>query len=515
MFIATHSTTHFVLVVILFCAGLHAAVGQSEDESGENAGTVNDFAEFDEDEFMNEPPKKQPSPAPSSNAPPRSDEDTFVAKEAPAGGSAQEEASQDDFEDISVEEADDEDASVELDTDQYDPLEFEGFEEDRPPAGAGRNPPKQQELKIAEVPIVLGRSWEHYFVEYLLIGCLLLYLVWYATGKTTNSKLVQAWLDVHLDLLKAHFSLVGDEGTSKELPTETDESEGGEKALKFIKEADHVYTLWCSGRQYVEGLVVTLKLKKRQDLINSIWRMFRPCPDQMCIRVYMEKEEMDTFVLCLGKKAATSRLSKEMAELGLFCPDRKSGDRFGLPSSMNVLAELGESVAAILDQKVLSVLDKYENEVDYLFFSDQYLPKVDETQKDKQLKRPEPAKILQFCFNLPKDVGSPNDAMERMHPLLLLSLYLVDKVHRYRLSREAKLKAEKNRQSVQEEFLKSTHAQRQEAAQLRREEKRREEKKRIQEEEDPDRQRKLEERDYRKEMKKRGPKVKAVKVKSM
>jgi hypothetical protein len=66
----------------------------------------------------------------------------------------------------------------------------------------------------------------------------------------------------------------------------------------------------------------------------------------------MEKEEMDTFVLCLGKKSATARLQKEMTELAQFCPDRKSGDRYGLPSSMNVLAELGESVPAILDQKV-------------------------------------------------------------------------------------------------------------------------------------------------------------------
>ena len=187
----------------------------------------------------------------------------------------------------------------------------------------------------------------------------------------------------------------------------------------------------------------------------------------------MEKEEMDTFVLCLGKKGATSRLAKEMAELSSFCPDKKSGDRYGLPSSMNVLAELGESVPAILDQKVckiflffrhptiflqnkapqlkqgrfhgeseganfsqesltvcilrhaachsfnsgaslctlsvlmlpifflqvLSVIEKYESEIEYLFFSDQYSPKVDDTQKDKQLKRPEPARILQFCFN--------------------------------------------------------------------------------------------------------------------
>ena len=61
---------------------------------------------------------------------------------------------------------------------------------------------------------------------------------------------------------------------------------------------------------------------------------------------------MDTFVLCLGKKSATARLQKEMTELAAFCPERKAGDRFGMSPSFNISAELGESIAAIFDQKV-------------------------------------------------------------------------------------------------------------------------------------------------------------------
>jgi hypothetical protein len=57
---------------------------------------------------------------------------------------------------------------------------------------------------------------------------------------------------------------------------------------------------------------------------------------------------------------------------------------------------------------------------------------------------------------------------------------------------QGKQKAEKNRQKAEEVFLKSAHAQRQEAAQLRREEKRRAEKERIMNEEDPDKARKWE-----------------------
>lgn len=61
---------------------------------------------------------------------------------------------------------------------------------------------------------------------------------------------------------------------------------------------------------------------------------------------------MDSFVLCVAKKSAVAKIQKDMAEVALFCPDRKSGDRFGLPSSFTVMSETGESVFALLDTKV-------------------------------------------------------------------------------------------------------------------------------------------------------------------
>ena len=59
---------------------------------------------------------------------------------------------------------------------------------------------------------------------------------------------------------------------------------------------------------------------------------------------------------------------------------------------------------------------------------------------------------------------------------------------------KGKQKADKNRAQVEENFLKLTHVQRQEAAQSRREEKKRAEKERIMNEEDPEKQRRLEAR---------------------
>ncbi len=102
-----------------------------------------------------------------------------------------------------------------------------------------------------------------------------------------------------------------------------------------------------------------------------------------------------------------------------------------------------------------------------------------------------------------------------MKPLMLLVFYFIDKVKRYRLTREAKNKADKNRTKVAEAFWKSMHSARAEKAQEERERKKREIKERILEIEDPELARKMEERELRKEKKRNMPKAKQLKVKSM
>lgn len=107
------------------------------------------------------------------------------------------------------------------------------------------------------------------------------------------------------------------------------------------------------------------------------------------------------------------------------------------------------------------------------------------------------------------------DEMERMKPLLQMVFYLVDKLKRFRLSRESKVKSDRNRQKVEKQFLQSTHQQRQELAQAKREEKRRMEKERMLQESDPEKQRRWEEKEHKRELKRKVPKMKQLKVKAM
>ncbi|VVC88703.1 unnamed protein product [Leptidea sinapis] len=98
----------------------------------------------------------------------------------------------------------------------------------------------------------------------------------------------------------------------------------------------------------------------------------------------------------------------------------------------------------------------------------------------------------------------PNGGDSEVRPLLLLVFYLLDKLKRLRLSKEALAKCEKRRQKVAEVWLRGAHAARQEQAVLRREEKRKQEKEKI-----------LALKEQKRQQRRNAPKMKQLKVKAM
>jgi hypothetical protein len=74
------------------------------------------------------------------------------------------------------------------------------------------------------------------------------------------------------------------------------------------------------------------------------------------------------------------------------------------------------------------------------------------------------------------------------------------------------MKADKNRQRVEEEYLKNTHQSRMEAAAIKKEEKRKQEKEKMMNEENVDKQIRLEKKIKRKDAKKAMPKMKSMNI---
>jgi len=396
---------------------------------------------------------------------------------------------------------DDDEATVEVEDNEFEHVdedEFEGFEKDAP-----KLDPKSTEgpkITFAKLPAHLRSNWESYYLEIIILAGLVLYFINFFVGRAKNQKIAETWYSTFKQLLQDNFAMVGDDG-------KLENSEPG-----LMKESENVYLLWCSGRTCCESVLIELRLVKRQDLVSMIISLFRPQSDQVHIKVFMNNEDMDSYVLGLATKKTASRLTKEMADVSVFCPERKSVEKYGLPSTFVLMSEIGEAATSLLDARVCSLINKIPEVIDSIHFSDQYSgPK--QMEDGAPSKMPETKKMLIFTYNLVlKNGKSIADAVENMRSGLYLTFYCMERVKRYRLSKESKGKADKNRLKVEEAFLKSTHVARAEAAAARREEKRRLEKERILQEDDPIKQQKWEEKEAKRQAKKRMPKMKAIKV---
>ena len=224
-------------------------------------------------------------------------------------------------------------------------------------------------IKITNIPMHLRTNWESYYLEMLMIAGVIVYFMNFFTGKAKNQKIANSWFTSHKPILDSNFALVGDDGNKNMDDIET----------QLQKESEHLFTLWCSGRQCCEGMLVELKLLKRQDLVSVISNMMKPSHDQVKIKVNMNAEDMDTFVFCLAHKKSAGKLVKEMQDLMTYCPEKRPvQEKFGLPNTYFVMSEIPEvSMAMMSDSKLLAMLNKYPDAIDSIHFSDQYSgPKV-------------------------------------------------------------------------------------------------------------------------------------------
>merc|ERR1712012_81733 len=113
--------------------------------------------------------------------------------------------------------------------------------------------------------------------------------------------------------------------------------------------------------------------------------------------------------------------------------------------------------SAMLDAKIVSMFRKFPDMIDTIHFSDQFTgPKPTDDQQPLEL--PQGKQVLIFVFNLLTKTKTLEEAIEETKPLMQLVFYCLDKVKRYKVSREARTKADKNRSRVAENHWKSIHA---------------------------------------------------------
>lgn len=164
----------------------------------------------------------------------------------------------------------------------------------------------------------------------------------------------------------------------------------------------------------------------------------------------------------------------------------------------------------MMDSRIVTAINKYSNVIDYIHISDQFSGPIPQ-EDPNNLKQPDVKKVLMISYNIDKK----NHDMSTYVTLLVLTFYIMERLKRFRLSREGRTKVDKNRLKVEEAFLKSTHAARAEMAAQKREEKRKLEKERVFADDDPERQKRWELKEQKRQAKKKQPKMKQFSIKAL
>lgn len=323
---------------------------------------------------------------------------------------------------------DDDDSDDGVVENEFDNDEFENFggAEDEDDQQFSKKKAGEPKLTINNKVPLHFRKWHSYWVELIFVSGLVVYFINYTIGKGKNVNICTQWIAAHRSFLEENFALVGDDG----------KKESDSQPFGFIKESDSIYTLWCSGRNLVEGMLIELKLIKRQDLLSITMGLVKKVQDQVQIKVELSEGVMDSFVMAICNKKSVGRMFKEITDLKQYCVNvTKPDEKYNLPSTgFSVLSEIHEATQAMIDSRIIAVLNKYSQLIESIHISDQYSGPVLQDQDTQQMVKPDVKRMLIVTY-----VFTDKTDMEDLRQLMQLVIYLIEKLKRFKLSREVSI----------------------------------------------------------------------------
>lgn len=186
-------------------------------------------------------------------------------------------------------------------------------------------------------------SLQTYTIEIVSVSFLIVFAINYFTGRRENENLALAWASKFAtkdSIFDRNFSLLG-------------VGEGDDSPL-LLKEGQTVFKFYASGRRYCQGLLATMELKSRHDLISRLYNMVVPCKDEISFEVYMNEEAMDHVIFAVAKKKAAKTMQKEVRDLQKFAGmvPAPSGKKW-VSEELAVISESKEVAGDLITDAVL------------------------------------------------------------------------------------------------------------------------------------------------------------------
>lgn len=249
------------------------------------------------------------------------------------------------------------------------------------------------------------------------------FLITYITGRKSNEKIASTFARTFRELFASEFTVVGVNGAV------------------LVKESQHTFRMNGTGRAFVKGIQVNLRLERRHDLVGRLYsRFWAPARDLVDIRVAMNDDALDSVVFALTKNREAREVQKEFADISSYTKSVKIAQE--TPKSDATLdtdiwtafAEAKELTTLVLDSATRATLNKYKDAVRLVHITDQY-------DGHKEYK-----KVLHVVLYLP-----PLDRMEELRTLLRMVFHLVDHVAKFQIPANIKQGIEKARTKVMSE----------------------------------------------------------------
>ncbi|KAJ9518437.1 hypothetical protein QJQ45_018465 [Haematococcus lacustris] len=293
----------------------------------------------------------------------------------------------------------------------------------KPPKSFEQLQQEQKQAKAAQQPFGLIEAGAAVLMVLFFINVL-----W---GRRVNQSLADSWASTFAQpggLFDKNFSLLGT----------------GDSGSVLMKEAGNCYKFYASGRRHVQGLLATLQLKARQDLLSRFWNLVNPGEDLVTFEAFMTEAAMPPMVLAVGTPRAIRALKNDQVDVATYTK-RITPPKDLFPSwpldRLHIMAEHSTLFTELFGepklQQALSPEGPHAKVLKYLRCI--HITSEASTGSHKR--------VLTLTLALP-----PAHAMADLTPLVALLPLLIDLVGTYKLSPDLKRKAEVARSKVAEEM---------------------------------------------------------------
>lgn len=193
----------------------------------------------------------------------------------------------------------------------WDEDEFEGFEANQEqPASSSSKDVSKPSRKPFGPPNRRKRSiflkQDSYKWEMLGLIALVVYLLNIYWGKRQNEAIALSWIKAFVSkgsILEKNFSMVGGVDQDEEV---------------LMKESCAEFKLYASGRRYCQGVLITLFLRSRQDLLSMVFHLISPRPETLEVDVFMNDMDMGPMVCLLTSPKLAKSLVRENRDLDIY-----------------------------------------------------------------------------------------------------------------------------------------------------------------------------------------------------